>query len=163
VLLHGGTVVPSYAAAARLQTLDAAPSSAATARLDPLDASPPSATAACLRCDAAAPPSVPATSLGRLDAATPVVVVALHRGNLDAGHLDVEASVRADEGDGQELKCIGVGELKDIDDLGRPILVFITLTGPFGFFAAASHSRTFSATPETEKGVSQLQRGGVPC
>jgi hypothetical protein len=40
-----------------------------------------------------------------------------------------------------------VGELKVIDDLGRHILVFITLTGPFGIFAAASHSSTFSATP----------------
>jgi hypothetical protein len=33
---------------------------------------------------------------------------------------------------------IGGGEPKVIDDLGRPILVFITLTGPFSFFAAAS-------------------------
>jgi hypothetical protein len=101
--------------------------------------------------------------LERLDAATPAAVAARRRGNLDAGHLDVEASVGAEEGDGRELKCIGVGELKVIDDLGQPILVFITLTGPFDIFAAASHSRTFSATLETEKGVSQLKRGGVPA
>jgi hypothetical protein len=54
---------------------------------------------------------------------------------------------------------LGVGDLKVIDDLGWPILVFITLTSPFGIFAVASHSKTFSATPETEKGVSQLKRG----
>jgi hypothetical protein len=65
-------------------------------------------------------------------------------------------------GAGRELKCIRVGELKVINNLGWPILVFITLTNPFGIFAATSHSRTFSATPETEKGVSQLKRGGVP-
>jgi hypothetical protein len=66
----------------------------------------------------------------------------------------VEVLVGADEGDGRELKCIGVGELKVINNLGWPILVFITLTSPFGIFEVASHSRTFSATPETEKGVS---------
>jgi hypothetical protein len=102
------------------------------------------------------------TGLGRVDAATRAAVTARRRGNLDAGHLDVEVLVGADEGDGRELKCIGVGELKVINNLGWPILVFITLTSPFGIFAAASHSRTFSATPETEKGVSQLKRGGVP-
>jgi hypothetical protein len=56
---------------------------------------------------------------------------------------------------------LGVGELKLIDDLGQPIIVFITLTSPFGFFAMMSHSETFSASPETEKGVSQLKRGGM--
>jgi hypothetical protein len=31
---------------------------------------------------------------------------------------------------------LGVGELKVIDDLGRHILVFITLTGPFDIFTS---------------------------
>jgi hypothetical protein len=140
-------VAPPYAAVARLKTLGAAPPSAATALLDPLDAAPPTVVAARLCCGVAAPPSVPTAGLGRLDAATPAVVAACRRGNCDVGHLDVDASVGADEGDGWELKCIGVGELKVIDDLGRHILVFITLTGPFDIFAAASHSSTFSATP----------------
>jgi hypothetical protein len=95
--------------------------------------------------------------------ATLTVITACHRGNRDAGHLDVDASVGADEGDGWELKCIGVGELKVVDDLGWHILVFITLISPFDIFAAASHSSTFNATPPTEKGVSQLKRGGVPA
>jgi hypothetical protein len=55
------------------------------------------------------------------------------------------------------------GELKVIDDLGRPTLAFITLSSPFGFFTTVSHSRTFSATPETEMGVSHLKRGDVPA
>jgi hypothetical protein len=53
------------------------------------------------------------------------------------------------------------GSWRFIDDLGRPISVFITLTNPFGFFAVASHSRMFSTTSENEKGVSQLERGCV--
>jgi hypothetical protein len=100
-----------------------------------------------LCCSVAAHPSAPAAGLGRLDAATPAAIAACRRGDRDAGHLGVDASVGADEGDGWELKCIGVRELKVIDDLGRHILVFITLTDPFDIFAAASHSSTFSATP----------------
>jgi hypothetical protein len=140
-------VAPPYAAAARLKTLSAAPPSAAAALLDPLDAAPPTVAAAWMCCGAAAPPSAPTAGLGRLDAATLAAVTACRRGNRDAGHLDVDASVGADEGDGSELNCIGVGELKVIDDLGRHILVFITLPGPFDIFAAVSHSSTFSATP----------------
>jgi hypothetical protein len=45
------------------------------------------------------PPFAAATGLGNIDAATPATVAA-RRGNLDAGHLDVEASVGAAEGDG---------------------------------------------------------------
>jgi hypothetical protein len=100
-------VAPAYAAASRLKTLGAAPPSATAALLDPLDAAPPAVAAAQLCCGAAAPPSAPAAGLGRLDAATPAVVAACRRGNRDAGHLDVDASVGADEGDGWELKCIG--------------------------------------------------------
>jgi tRNA(Ser,Leu) C12 N-acetylase TAN1 len=88
-----------------------------------------------------AAPSVPAAGLGRLDASTPAVVTTRRRGNLDAGHLDVESSVGADVGDGREPKCIGVREMKVIVDLGQPILVLITLTVPFNIFTAASHSR----------------------
>jgi hypothetical protein len=135
-------VAPPYtAAAARLKTLGAAPPSAAAARLDPLDAAPPSVAVARLCCGAMAAPSVPAAGLGSLNASTPAVVATRRRGNLDAGHLDVEASVGADMGGGRELKCIGVREMKVIDDLGQPILVLITLTVPFIIFTAASHSR----------------------
>jgi hypothetical protein len=140
-------VAPPYAAATRLKTLSAAPPSAAAALLDPLDAAPPAVAAAWLCCSVVAPPSAPTAGLGRLDAATLAAVAACRKGNRDAGHLDVDASVGADEGDGWELKCIGGGELKVIDDLGRHIIVFITLTGPFDIFAVASHSSTFSATP----------------
>lgn len=129
-------MAPPYAAAARLKTLGAAPPSAAAALQDPLDAAPPAVAAARLCYGAAAPSSAPATGLGRLDAATPAAVAACRRGNRDAGHLDVDATVRADEGDGWEQKCIGVGELKVIDDLGRHILVFITLIGPFDIFTS---------------------------
>jgi hypothetical protein len=102
-------VAPPYAAAASLKTLGAALPSAATALQDPLDAAPPAVVAARLCCGAAAPPSAPAAGLGRLHAATPAVVAACRRGNRDAGHLDVDASVGADEGDGWELKCIWGG------------------------------------------------------
>jgi hypothetical protein len=120
-------VAPPYASTACVQTLGVAPPSTSAARLDPLDAAPPAVAAVQLRCDAAAPSSALAAGLGRLDAATPVAVATRHWGDLDVGHLDVEASVG--EGVGRELKCIGgVGD-EVIDDLGRPILVFITLTG----------------------------------
>jgi hypothetical protein len=102
-------VAPPYAAAARLKTLGAAPPSAAAALQDPLDAAPPAVAAARLCYGAAAPSSAPATGLGRLDAATPAAVAACRRGNRDAGHLDVDATVRADEGDGWEQQCIGGG------------------------------------------------------
>jgi hypothetical protein len=117
-------VSPPYAAADRLKTLGAAPPSAAAALLNPLDAAPPAVAAARLCCGAAAPPSAPAAGLGRLDAATPAVVAACRRENRDAGHLDVDASVGANEGDGWELKCIGVGEVEVIDDSSRHILWF---------------------------------------
>jgi hypothetical protein len=102
-------MAPPYAAATRLKTLGAAPPSAVVAHLDTLDVAPPAVAAARLCCGIAAPPSAPAAGLGRLDAATLAAVAARYRGNLDVGHLDVEASVRADEGDGRELKCIGGG------------------------------------------------------
>jgi hypothetical protein len=70
---------------------------------------PPTVAAARLCCGAAAPSSAPPTGLGRLNAATPAAVAACRRGNRDAGHLDVDATVGADEGDGWELKCIGRG------------------------------------------------------
>jgi hypothetical protein len=91
-------VAPPYAAAARLKTLGAALPSATAALLDPLDAALPAVTTAWLCCGAAAPPFGPAAGLGRLDAATPVAVAACRRGNRDAGHLNVDASVGADEG-----------------------------------------------------------------
>jgi hypothetical protein len=103
MLLCGGVVAPPYAAAARLQTLGAAPSSATAARLDPLDAAPPAVAAARLCYGAAAPSFTPAAGLGRVDVATRATVTARRRGNLDAGHLDVEVLVGADEGDGREL------------------------------------------------------------
>jgi hypothetical protein len=91
-------VAPSYAAAARLKTLGAAPPSAAAPLLYPLDVTPPAVAATRLCCGVTAPPSTPAAGLGRLDAATPVAVTACRWGNRDAGHLDVDASVGADEG-----------------------------------------------------------------
>jgi hypothetical protein len=115
-------VSPPYAATTRLKTHGAASPSAAAALLDPLDVAPPAVAAARLCCGAAAPPSPPAVGLGMLDAATLAAVAACCRGNRDAGHLDVDASVGADEGDGWELKCIGGGGLEVIDDLGRHIL-----------------------------------------
>jgi hypothetical protein len=111
-------VAPPYATAARLRTLGAAPPSAAAALLDPLDAAPPVVAAARLCCGAAAPPSAPAAGLGRLDAATPAVIAACRRRNRDAGHLDVDALVGADEGDGWELKCIGGGGAKGYRQFG---------------------------------------------
>jgi hypothetical protein len=111
-------VAPLYAAAARLKTLGAAPPSAATALLDPLDAAPPAVVAARPRCGAVAPSSAPAAGLGRLDAATPAAVAACRRGNRDAGHLDVDATVGADERDGWELKCIGGGGAESYRQFG---------------------------------------------
>jgi hypothetical protein len=136
-LLRGGGVAPLYAAAARLKTLGAAPPSAAAALQDPLDVAPPAVEAARLCYGAAAPSSVPAAGLGRLDAATPAAVAACCR-LPHAGHLDVDATVRADEGDGWEQQCIGGGELKVIDDLGWHIIVFITLISPFDIFTSWS-------------------------
>jgi hypothetical protein len=68
--------------------------------------------------------------------ATPAAVAACRRGNRDAGHLDVDATVRADEGMVGSKSVLGVGELKVIDDLGRHILVFVTLIGPFDIFTS---------------------------
>jgi hypothetical protein len=113
-----------------------APPSAPTALLDPFDAAPPAVEAARLCYGVAAPSSAPAAGLGRLDAATPAAVAACCRGNRDAGHLDVDATVRADEGDGWEQKCIGGGGAKSYRRFGRHILVFITLTGPFDIFTS---------------------------
>jgi hypothetical protein len=110
----GGVVHLNHPHASRfcvveLWPLDAAPPYVAAALLDPLDAAPPAVAAARLCCGDAAPPSAPTAGLGRLDAATPASVAACRRGNRDAGHLDVDASVGANEGDGWELKCIGGG------------------------------------------------------
>jgi hypothetical protein len=102
-------VASPYAAVAHLKTVGAAPPSAAAALLDPLDAAPLAAVAARLCCGIAAPPSAPAAGLGRLDAATPAAIAACRRGNHDAGHLDVDASVGADEGGWLGVKCIGGG------------------------------------------------------
>jgi hypothetical protein len=105
-------VAPPYAAAALLKTLGAAPLSDVAALLDPLDAVPPAVAAARLCYGAVAPSSAPAAGLGRLVAATPAAVAAVaacRRGNRDAGHLDVDATVRADEGGGWEQKCIEGG------------------------------------------------------
>jgi hypothetical protein len=79
VLLRGGAVASPYATVTHLKTVSAAPPSAAAALLDPLDAATPAAIAAC------------------------------RRGNHDAGHLDVDASVGADEGGWLGVKCIGGG------------------------------------------------------
>jgi hypothetical protein len=85
--------------------------------------------AAQLCCCAAAPPSTPATGLGRLDAATPAAVVSYRRGNRDAGHLDVDASVGADQGDGWELKCIGGGGAGSYRQFGpaQPLFLLLSL------------------------------------
>jgi hypothetical protein len=111
-------VAPLYTAAARLKTLGAASPSAVAALQDPLDAAPHAVAAARLCCGTAAPPSAPAAGLGRLDAATSVAVAACRRGNRDAGHLDVDASVGANKGGGWELKCIGGGGAKSYRRFG---------------------------------------------
>jgi hypothetical protein len=100
VLIRGGVVAPPYAATARMQTLGVAQPSAAAARLDPR-CGPPTMATARLRCGAVSPPSTPTTGMGRLNAATQIVVTTRHWGNLNVGHLDVEASVGADEGNGR--------------------------------------------------------------